>query len=130
MDKKAFIIEKKIIGTQSGVYRLFINDSNTDIYDNYIGDIDFSFSNGRTRSQKVIDIHNLYITDQFRNMGYGSYLIKEVLIDAYKLNYVYIELDDMTDNYRKEHNIYLKLGFKYIANEGCEMRGKIKDMIS
>ncbi len=53
--------------------------------------------------------------------GYGSRLL------SYFIEYMkcqgkkYIELDDMSCRYRKEHNIYRKFGFEYISNGGPEM---------
>lgn len=50
----------------------------------------------------------------YRNQGKGINLIKEFLIEAYNIGIIHVELHDCSDNYRTNHNIYLKCGFKYI----------------
>ena len=57
------------------------------------------------------------------NKGYGTILLNEVIKDIkeYFSNIKQIDLDDMSDQFRKEHNIYIKFGFKYINDYGPEM---------
>ena len=40
-----------------------------------------------------------------------------------------IELDDMSDHYRQNDNIYLKLGFKYLEETGPEMRAETSTIL-
>ena len=40
----------------------------------------------------------------------------------------YITLDDMSDNYKKHNNIYLKLGLHYIMNDE-EMKGNLRHIL-
>jgi GNAT superfamily N-acetyltransferase len=68
----------------------------------------------------VID---LYIAHKYRNKGYGTMLLQYVIsFCKNKFNVSEINLEDMSDNYRKKRNIYLKHGFKYNTKDGCEMR--------
>ena len=40
-----------------------------------------------------------------------------------------IELDDMSDHYRQNDNLYLKLGFNYLEDNGPEMHAKISTVL-
>lgn len=53
--------------------------------------------------------------------GYALKLLS-VLIDLCKQNNIQtIKLEDMTDNYKQENNIYSKLGFNYVCDNNPEM---------
>ena len=54
------------------------------------------------------------------NKGYGSVLLKYV-IRTLKKDWPCIYLDDMSERYRKLHNIYVKYGFEYVDEDGPEM---------
>ena len=60
-----------------------------------------------------------------KNKGYATILLLSVLQKAKNKNINVVELDDCSSNYNKKHNIYLKLGFKYINKYGPEMTGNI-----
>lgn len=60
-------------------------------------------------------ITSLYVNPIYRNNGYGMKLMKDFLTKGYGLGVIHIELDDCSDNYRKNHNIYIKCGFKYTS---------------
>lgn len=66
-------------------------------------------------------INNLYVQKKYRGMNLASKLLLNVLDDLFKKGINKIELDDMSTNYRKEHNIYHKHGFEYINDHGPEM---------
>ena len=61
------------------------------------------------------------IETKIRNVGIGTMLINLVIDKAKSENYNVIVLDDMSKNYRKENNIYKKLGFVYVSDNGPEM---------
>ena len=66
-------------------------------------------------------IADFNVNEEYQNKGYGS-LLMEYLIDHCKENNIRkIILDDMSDRFNQEHNIYLKFGFKYISNNFPEM---------
>ena len=74
-------------------------------------------------------IHNLWVEEKFRNKKIGRYLLRKLIIKMFDIGIVHIELDDMSDNYRKEHNIYIKHGFKYKYKTGPEMYGNTRQLI-
>lgn len=55
------------------------------------------------------------------NKGYGSILLNYVIQEMKKKDISKISLDDMSKQYRQQHNIYLKFGFTYIFDYGPEM---------
>jgi GNAT superfamily N-acetyltransferase len=72
---------------------------------------------------EILGITSLFVPGHMRGQGLGTYLIKKLIINAYNdKNIKIIELDDMSDNYRKNNNIYKKLGFYYCERCGPEMR--------
>jgi ribosomal protein S18 acetylase RimI-like enzyme len=67
-------------------------------------------------------IKSLHVHPQFRLQGYGSQLLKNAINDANIHCIFSIELDDMSDHFAKNNNIYLKNGFKYVnPSDGPEM---------
>lgn len=67
-------------------------------------------------------ITNLFTQPNSRGKGYGTLLLRKIIFQCTLKDYIkYITVDDMSDNYRSEHNIYLKHGFRYIADTGPEM---------
>ncbi|AYV76408.1 MAG: acetyltransferase GNAT family protein [Terrestrivirus sp.] len=71
-------------------------------------------------------IHNLWVEEQFRNKKIGTHLLRKLVIKMFDMGIVHIELDDMSDNYRKVRNIYVKHGFKYKYETGPEMYGNTR----
>lgn len=63
----------------------------------------------------------IYLNSIKQNKGYGSNLLRECINDCLKLGAVLFTLDDMSDRYRSQHNIYTKFGFVYIHEHGPEM---------
>lgn len=72
-------------------------------------------------SNKYISIGSLYVDPSFRNKGVGSILLNQLIEYAKKNNVSKIVLDDMSDNYRENRNIYVKHGFQYVNEDGPEM---------
>lgn len=58
----------------------------------------------------------LQVCDKYKGHGFGITLIKKFLKKISEIGIIHVELDDCSDNYRKDHNIYIKCGFKYIDN--------------
>jgi len=67
-----------------------------------------------------VNITIVNLTSYIKNKGYASQLLKHV-INISILKKLPIILDDMSDHFRNNHNIYIKHGFKYIYDEGPEM---------
>lgn len=70
----------------------------------------------------VVTIMNL--ESIIKGKGYGTHLIVHVCKEAIRKGITTVELDDCSSHYRKDHNIYTKLGLSYVDNEhGPEMKG-------
>jgi hypothetical protein len=58
--------------------------------------------------------------------GTGTSVMSSAILDAIDCDY--ISCDDMSDRYRKDHNIYRKFGMKYLnPTYGPEMTGSMTD---
>jgi len=66
-------------------------------------------------------IKYIIVKDEFRNKGYGTMLLQELIEYCKECKINKIELDDMSDNFRKDNNIYLKNNFQYIDEGYPEM---------
>ena len=69
------------------------------------------------KDEARIHIMDLETREEYRGNGFASLLLKKMIKEAYKLRFRCITLDDASDLFGKENNIYLKHGFVYI-NEG------------
>src|SRR5438105_2693342 len=79
---------------------------------------------------KVATLQDICVYPEYRSMGWGCCLIKEFLNRARELGAVRAEVDDFSDRYRKDHNIYINCGFQYQdAKNGPEMHGNIRHML-
>jgi ribosomal protein S18 acetylase RimI-like enzyme len=66
-------------------------------------------------------INSFSINDKYQNQGYGSILLYN-LIEYCKNNEIKnILLDDMSDRFNQQNNIYIKFGFRYIEDGFPEM---------
>lgn len=71
---------------------------------------------------REVQLLYIYVHPDHRGNKYGQQLIQEMfndVIEKMKSENIYqfdIHLDDMTDNFGKSNNLYLKMGFEY-----CEM---------
>jgi hypothetical protein len=83
---------------------------NHNLQNNIIGDINCVINHNDLNI--IITSFYVYIP----NNGYGTILLQELIKDIKELyrNIKTIELDDMTDRFRKNNNIYIKNGFNYI----------------
>jgi GNAT superfamily N-acetyltransferase len=62
---------------------------------------------------RIAYLQYVFIYRKYRKYGKAIELIKYFLEEAYKIGAVRVELDDCSDNYRSEHNLYTKCGFSY-----------------
>lgn len=79
----------------------------------------FSFYIYSTRGE--CNILNIFINEKYRNMGYGTYILNYIKKFCIERNVKKITLDDCSDNFNKENNLYIKYGFKYINKNYPEM---------
>lgn len=67
------------------------------------------------------DIFITWLESKIQGKGYASRLLnicKDIVIESGTDVYV----DDCSDRYRCEHNIYIKEGFAYVNDDGPEMK--------
>ncbi len=86
---------------------------------------------GKTRYQKRIRISSVQVRNDQRGKGYAINLLKEAIGDAYQqFDMEYVVLYDGTDRFRKDHNIYRKIGLEYSSDNETDrtMIGKITDL--
>jgi hypothetical protein len=68
-----------------------------------------------------------HLSTHERGKGYGYFLMLLAFYDAFsqaseqRLSKMHIELDDMSDRFLKDHNIYRSMGFQYIQHGYPEM---------
>lgn len=70
-------------------------------------------------------INYMKVLRKYRGMGLATCLLWHLYDILNKEGIKYIELDDCSDLYRDRNNIYLKIGAKYIEENGPEMVWKI-----
>jgi GNAT superfamily N-acetyltransferase len=68
----------------------------------------------------------LFVNSSVQGKGLGTLLLSAVIITAGNEGIEKVTLDDVSNNYRKRDNIYLKLGFRYEKKFGPEMKGTTK----
>jgi len=59
----------------------------------------------------------LHVHEEFRNQGYGTLLIKCMLIKLGRRKTLDIKLDDCSDFSGTCNSIYYKLGFRYVGDD-------------
>ena len=106
-------------------------EKNEYCYKIYVNDKSAGFCNFvMLENESNIYITYLEITHDCRNNGLGSVLLKEVLKDAYKKGISSVKLTDASDNCRRQHNIYKKIGLHYRERDGDgEMIGNLRHII-
>lgn len=62
--------------------------------------------------------------------GLGTFMMLCAMAYAKSMNIHYAKLYDASDGFRKDYNIYKKLGFNYEDSTGHDMVGKVDDIIS
>jgi ribosomal protein S18 acetylase RimI-like enzyme len=106
-------IRKKKVGDDTFIY--FVNNQNNHLDYGYI---QYYIS----YDDNTVQILYIYIHPELRGHRYGEYLMKEMFKNVTqkmgKRNISRFEchLDDMSDRFGKEDNLYRKMGFEY-----CEM---------
>jgi hypothetical protein len=133
-----FVIQKEIItddsdGLYSYVYFLHnktipINELNSLINDkklNLLSSLDTVWD----FNEKKIGILGIHTSLNQRNKGYASLLIVISCIIAERFGLDIIELDDCSDNFKKQKNLYTNLSFRYIEDGFPEMIGSTKQII-
>lgn len=73
-------------------------------------------------SMSIIDLHSARPGN-----GYGTHLIVHACKEAVKLGITKVTVDDCSDMYRQENNIYTKVGMKY-EDDGPEMFGSVNEI--
>jgi GNAT superfamily N-acetyltransferase len=58
-------------------------------------------------------IRYLYTDANYRNQGLATRLLRYAVLQAHKIGIVRVRLEDMSDRYKQDNNIYVKLGFVY-----------------
>ena len=74
--------------------------------------------------EQIMTIIDLQST--IHGKGNAMHLIKRACQNAFNMGINKVILDDCSDHYRKPHNIYIKMGFKYNQKDGPEMTGSTK----
>ena len=75
---------------------------------------------------KESDLKIMFIKSKIPKRGTATLLLLVTIINAYEKGIKTVSLDDMSDNYRKKNNIYIKLGLRYVNSQGPEMEGTTK----
>lgn len=69
----------------------------------------------------ILNIVSLKTNETFQNKGYASKLLKYIIKYAKDNNFKEIILDDVSDMFMKQNNIYIKHNFTYIKDGMPEM---------
>jgi len=95
----------------------FSNIENVDFTTDVIAHVQF-FTSDDSEEARITVVN---VNKEYQGKGLATNLLKKVFEYLRNLNFISIVLDDMTDNYRKSNNLYLKLGFEYQQEYGPEM---------
>tara|TARA_B100000586_G_C20044773_1_gene399311 strand:+ start:113 stop:682 length:570 start_codon:yes stop_codon:yes gene_type:complete len=74
-------------------------------------------------TENIISVTSIVTDNKYRNRGLGSLLMISCAYIAEHFGLKSIELDDMTDNFRKSNNFYSNLSFRYVEDGMPEMVG-------
>lgn len=72
---------------------------------------------------KEVNVSYIYVDEKYRGLGYSEYLIQTMFKYVYDemknegINQYNILLDDMSDRFGMENNLYLKMGFEYCERD-------------
>jgi len=69
-------------------------------------------------------ISGLFVVQDFRGQGLARRALYVVAQQALALGIPTLTLDDMSDNYRADHNLYLNSGFHYLTDDGFDMSAR------
>ena len=78
----------------------------------------------KSRKQREMFISGLYVFKPFRGKGLARRALYIIAKQAQAQRIPKLTLDDMSDNYRNEHNLYLKSGFHYLIHDGFDMSAR------
>lgn len=82
-------------------------------------------------TDRAVYLTSVYVDYHYRGRGIATRAIRDVALYARRMGANRIKLDDMSENYRQVHNIYVKLGLTYDdATSGCEMQGTIEHVLA
>jgi len=76
------------------------------------------------------DINTVHVKENYRGRGYSLFLLLKTIVYLASINIDSVQLDDTSDKYRQEHNLYKLVGFKYIADYGAEMTAEIDELLN
>lgn len=115
----------------SGCYRLNLRDSSRTISECGICNFVLTTSclnNNSNNNNKCVYIQFIEIKKEYIGKGYGTMLLYEIFKDVY-MDYgiEIVELLDNSSNFKKEHNIYIKMGLYYVS--GAKMCGDLKHIL-
>jgi ribosomal protein S18 acetylase RimI-like enzyme len=96
---------------------VFIITKKLYIDEEYIGHVNYSI-NLYCNDSYIININ---ILKKYRNKGYATSLLKDCLDDIKNRGIKEVKLNDISLNYRKENNIYIKFGFHYVNDDDNDM---------
>jgi GNAT superfamily N-acetyltransferase len=115
------IIHREHYKLYPNIITIKLGEPNNEIkYHNHIGTYSIGTYVGRIEgniNNRAAIITILHVTPNYRNQGFGMKLLKEFLTTVYEMGIVHVELFDCSDNYRKNHNIYIKCGFRYTGSD-------------
>ena len=103
-------ITQKKIGGDTFIY--FVNQENNQLDYGYI---QYYISD----EENIVNLLYIYVHPELRGRRYGEYLMTEMFRDvttkmrAKDVERFEIHLDDMSDHFAKEDNLYRKMGFEY-----------------
>lgn len=97
-----------------------ISDNETSLHFKSLSYITFVINN----EDKIC--HILTVHSNVQGKGYAKMVIRECIKICREMDIKMIDLDDMSDHFRKPHNIYKNFGFKYTHDTGPEMYLKLQ----
>jgi ribosomal protein S18 acetylase RimI-like enzyme len=106
-------IKRKQIGDDDFIFFTTENDSPHDPL--HYGYIQYYIS----WNENQVQLLYIYVHPEYRGNHYGEYLIKKMFEDVItkmkkrNIHQIEIYLDDMSDKFAKEDNLYRKMGFQY-----------------
>ena len=112
-------ITHSIITINDNVCRFVVSGHlDKSVYDEEVSYASCYFNN----TDNVCMIINLHTIEKHRGYGYGYKILEYIKRICIERNIQTIELDDCTDLFGQDNNIYLKAGFKYKEENQPEMK--------
>lgn len=128
LEKKEEIKEKYVINNNAyyGIYYLL------DKKENEVSCVEYNIyykNDNKQFSDRVLYIFTLFTEIEHRNKGLGTFLLMEVIRDANKCGIKRVILDDASDNWGKERNVYKNIGLYYKYKSDSSMTGNIRAIL-